>query len=930
MTVPHPFRSVAVKLLVPLIALAGANLVTLGLVSVMIVRLTGSIEQFNDGDLPYLNRIAEVSRRTATLGVDLAAMQRAGDPAALARAVEILDAERARLGRAVEAVPAGTRAELDRLLGQFDGARDALAAASAEDFAARARVAALCKEFNRIVTETTRTLMAFSDGAYHDLVLRGEAVVSENNDAVRRLFERDVALMVAALQTRAEIGFLTGAVVTYVETADLDLRASILPEIRRSLGTLAQTLDTLREVGTFAFYLVPLDDIASKVRTTVNAFTGTSAGDRAEYLAMRAEAETILSNMMADVAASLRTQTAWTTRQSEAALSSLIRGEVGRIRDAAAVEGAMRDLFARALLGIAADDAKAVESARAVTGKAFERVEDIVAGSSAAEALTPLIDRMRAIVTGPGDILSAHADRLAARAEAMRTSRTASATLGEIATVARLLGQHARTEMAATGTRLTEGAMWSRHVAVVIALASVVVLAASAALAWFTIVRPIRRLTRETERLASGDRAPVRLGDRTGGEIGRMARALRVFHDGLIEQDRLREQDRARGEAARDAERRREAAERDREAAQRDAEARRRDEERAREAREAERQEADRARAEEERAARAAELDGVIERLAGALGGLASGNLNAHLPDAFPEAYEPLRRDFNDAVEALAAMIAQLTASASAVDATAAEVAGAASDIAHRTEAGAATLEQTASAITDLATAAQATARRAEEADRTMREARSHAETSRGVVMAAVDTMADIETSSQSVARIVDMIEDIAFQTNLLSLNAGVEAARAGEQGKGFAVVATEVRVLAQRSSDAAREIGALIGATRAKIGEGASQVGDAGQALTGIIDLVRSISDKVGEITAASREQSSGVSEISDAVDRLDRAARRNALVCEEAARSSDTLQGEARTLNGIAGRFRLEERRGADDRRGGDRDGPDRRAVA
>ena len=223
-------------------------------------------------------------------------------------------------------------------------------------------------------------------------------------------------------------------------------------------------------------------------------------------------------------------------------------------------------------------------------------------------------------------------------------------------------------------------------------------------------------------------------------------------------------------------------------------------------------------------------------------------------------------------------MILQLAESAVSIDGTSEELSTAASNLAQRTERTAATLVEISAAVTELSATASSLADRANEADRIMKSARTSAETSSKVVEKATTTMVEIENSSKAISKIVDIIENIAFQTNLLALNAGVEAARAGSEGRGFAVVATEVRALAQKSSDAAREITNLISATRNQIETGVSQVGEASGALNEIINLVGQISEQTSDITVASREQSSTITEISLAINELDKATQQNA----------------------------------------------------
>jgi methyl-accepting chemotaxis protein len=171
-----------------------------------------------------------------------------------------------------------------------------------------------------------------------------------------------------------------------------------------------------------------------------------------------------------------------------------------------------------------------------------------------------------------------------------------------------------------------------------------------------------------------------------------------------------------------------------------------------------------------------------------------------------------------------------------------------------------------------------------------------------------VSTMNEINSSSKKIADIIGVIDGIAFQTNILALNAAVEAARAGEQGRGFAVVAGEVRSLAQRSAEAAKEIKALIGTSVDKVETGSKLVQDAGTTMNEIVASVQRVSDIIGEITAASSEQSSGIGQVNVAVTQLDQMTQQNAALVEQSAAAAESLKEQARKLSGVVSTFRLQ----------------------
>ncbi|MEL6204439.1 MAG: methyl-accepting chemotaxis protein [Pseudomonadota bacterium] len=295
----------------------------------------------------------------------------------------------------------------------------------------------------------------------------------------------------------------------------------------------------------------------------------------------------------------------------------------------------------------------------------------------------------------------------------------------------------------------------------------------------------------------------------------------------------------------------------------------------------------------------------VVDALSVALKSVSSGNLTARIEMRFADRYEALRSDFNSAIEGLCNVVGSVSEMSANVRKEAVEIASSADSLSSRTERTAATLEQTAAALDQLTSSVSSAAEGAERADTVVSDARTHATQSGEVVREAVEAMSEIEGSAGKIAKIIDVIEDIAFQTNLLALNAGVEAARAGEAGRGFAVVASEVRALAQRSSDAAREINDLITSSGVQVQRGVQLVDRAGKALEQIVSSVGEIADLVAGIAVSSKEQSTGVSEINTAVNQLDQATQQNAAMFEETTAASHALTQVAESLNETVARF-------------------------
>jgi methyl-accepting chemotaxis protein len=381
------------------------------------------------------------------------------------------------------------------------------------------------------------------------------------------------------------------------------------------------------------------------------------------------------------------------------------------------------------------------------------------------------------------------------------------------------------------------------------------------------IAGPLGRLVAVQERLTKGDlQFDIQDADR-GDEIGRIARGIVAAKDSAVERKKLEAEVEARRHA-------------DHEAMQRKAELDRK---------------------------YIAEFEQFMTAFAKALEQLSDGDLTFRLSTAFASEYEKIRGDFNASVEKLQQTMLHVRANTSAIRAGTKEITTAADDLSRRTEQQAASLEETAAALDEITATVRKTAQGATHALEVVSTAKSDAERGGTVVRQAIEAMNGIEKSSQQIGQIIGVIDEIAFQTNLLALNAGVEAARAGDAGRGFAVVASEVRALAQRSAEAAKEIKALIMASRGQVDQGVDLVAETGKALERIFTQVAEIDKVVTEIASSAQEEATGLQEVNTAVNQMDQVTQQNAAMVEESTAASHTLAQETEELTRLIGRFRV-----------------------
>jgi methyl-accepting chemotaxis protein len=286
---------------------------------------------------------------------------------------------------------------------------------------------------------------------------------------------------------------------------------------------------------------------------------------------------------------------------------------------------------------------------------------------------------------------------------------------------------------------------------------------------------------------------------------------------------------------------------------------------------------------------------------------VAAGDLTVEIAPQGNDEIARLQRSMKEMVEGLRNVVTSVRSGVDLVAASSSQIASGNQDLSARTEQAASSLQQTAASMEQLSSTVRQNTESARQANQLAAAASEVAGRGGQAVGQVVDTMGEIQASSRKIAEIIGVIDGIAFQTNILALNAAVEAARAGEQGRGFAVVAGEVRNLAQRSAQAAREIKALIADSVDKVESGSRQVTEAGRTMKDLVSQVRRVTDLLGEIASATLEQNSGIGQVNNAVNHLDQMTQQNAALVEQGAASAASLREQANQLAKSVAAFKI-----------------------
>ncbi|PJE32014.1 methyl-accepting chemotaxis protein [Pseudooceanicola antarcticus] len=769
--------------------------------------------------------------------------QLAEQRSAIAKALEFLD-------ESVRQVPGETRQELRAATSDVRLALEQLSGSRAEEFRQEREISLLIGQLQSRSEALQGKLAELADDAYFNLVMGGEETIEVVDRTLAALVDSEFAALQAVLTTRADLNLLTGVALASSGSAREGTGA-----ILADLGKGAADRLEARLVELEGFETISLD--TDRLREALQVFRqasggrGLSATMRDRVLSARQETDVELSSAVDDLYFELTIAAEDAAGTNRDTIQGLMDTEFGFLMQLLTLNSAVSAFSSAAIEIVSGTDPEAVSSdAAALIGAAgrLQALRDLGNGKVAEEldGLTALADPSGGLVAAQVAVLRAQ-ERAAAASDAavdkvQAIVDRAAALTAQSEEEIRALASGISAEVSAASSRMRE-----------VAMIVVAVLVASFFLTWLFILRPLWRVSGTTERLASGNLSPVTGFEHMEGEVGRIARALAIFRDGLVE-----------------------------------------------------RQEVAKA-AEAEREAHRAAQEAAVASLAKALERLSAGDLTVRITTPMSAGYEKLRTDFNQAMETLEVSISTLSQNGQSIAAASAEISNVSRELASRSEQTAGTLAGTATAIDRLSNSISETARASGEARDAVGHACRRADDSVTVVRRTIEAMEGVKDSASKIEQIIDLMEGITFQTSLLALNAGVEAARAGEAGRGFAVVASEVRALAQRSKDAADEITGLVQASRKQVDQGFELVNSTRETIDEISTSILNASGLMSNISDQVVEQSSSLTEINGSMSSLDEATMKNTAMLEEVSSANVSLSEEAQGMSVAIGQFRL-----------------------
>ncbi|MEM7718082.1 MAG: methyl-accepting chemotaxis protein [Pseudomonadota bacterium] len=895
--------SLMTRLLLLIVVLGGFIGAALWISWLVFQSIEVNMSSLSDERLPELQTSSEVVVSTDQIRALLTEILIADTPKSLEQLSENAGVIFHTARTATDQLPAADRTTMQPLFGQAENAVNLLLAARQSEFEANFGVLRTMTTASANADATRRKIEEEVNAALIAMNIKSGETINTIDGRLTQLVDEDFLSSQAALGIRSEINFLTGMSLAMAQNQRSSV-ASILADLSSSsLDRLKVLLDQVATVPALADVVEPVDS-ASAIFRRAFATSGPLPA-AADILDARLAVDAALTPALDDISFNLIVGNENAKEANRTALTQLLEVEVAALRNKGILDASTKSFFASLLEVASASSPPSLAFLQQRLAQEAPKLREMSAETALAnlpalEALLELADPKTGIAAQRTLFLRAQADALTASNNATQavtriaqeTADFSIAALSKIdLTAAKLAGNVESATLRLTG----------------LSYATLGLLVIAPVFLWLAVIRPIGRVINVTEGLAGGDLSEISDLRINSGELGRMASALHVFRDSALKNLALQEEERAREKAALEEERRADLEKQEKAKRRAEEKASREADERAREAKLAEDAEKQRRFEDARRREQMNEQAHIVNTLAKGLKKLANGDLTAQIDAKFPETYDALRVDFNAAIVTLSNIVLQLSESSLSIEENCSEIATSSLDLAQRTEQNAATLEETVSAIGELSENVAASSEGATVANSTLKDVREQAQLNKDVMIRAQGAMGRVAESSAKITSIVGIIESIAFQTNLLALNAGVEAARAGEAGQGFAVVANEVRVLAQRCTDAASDISEVVTESTSTVEEGVVLTDRANDAMQAINTGIDEISKIVDEFAASASQQAQGLGGINIAVQDLDKSTQKNAAIFEETTASNQRLSQEASALARVVQSFKI-----------------------
>lgn len=808
-----------------------------------------SVRQMTEHDLPQLEQSNALIGAASKTKNAMISVLIAGDSRALQQAAKENQSAAADLEAVIGTLPEELRVTFSDELGLVLETLETSVNARANSFESTDRVNALTQDLQNTIADMQSSLLETADNAYFNISVKGDDTITTIEDTLLDLVENKFATLQSLLEIRAEINFLSGITLAMASASDRSTLSIFGDLATSSYDRLQTTLAILSDTDIGASIGEDLFATSASMSDAINAGQQGKPVNQASVLASRQQADAVLSAAVDDMVFELTIAADDTATGNRDAIQSLLDNEVAFMNTLLEINSQLSAFQIEALKILATQSVEQAE----IAGKAlFATAQALESYSSFNDgALIDQIDRLSAIAELETGLASFRAKSIQANTNAAEAVRETVKAVLLIAGEASVQGMATQGKISEKASVLASDATLVKQKLEYLGWAAGAIVLCALVLTHLLIVRPLNAISLTTERLSQGDMSPVEGFDRSSDEIARIARALTVFRDGLVEKEELAHL------------------------------------------------------AEQERAENNRRQEMAVTAIGNGLSKLADGDLTYRIEAELSDGYQKLKDDFNSTADTLNRTVVEVTNAADSIRNGSSEIGQAADDLAKRTESQAATLEQTASALEQLTMNVRTAAEGTKDAETTTLDASKEASESGEIVESAVQAMRDIETSSSQISQIIGVIDDIAFQTNLLALNAGVEAARAGEAGHGFAVVASEVRGLSLRTTDAANEIKELISKSSNQVEVGVDLVGQTGVALRSIVDRVSSISTLVSEISASTNEQATALAETNEAVSHLDKVTQQNAAMVEETSAAGQMLREDSQRLGELMDHF-------------------------